>query len=105
MNDMFNLCRALKELNLSNFNTNNVTNMNRMFYSCSFLKELNISNFNNKNVTDWGFMFGYCSKMKLKRKLEIKITILGKKCFIYFKLLLIKLIINFYKIKLINKYK
>ena len=32
---MFYRCYSLKELNLSNFNTNNVTNMNYMFYACS----------------------------------------------------------------------
>ena len=32
---MFYGCSSLKELNLSNFNTNNVTNMNSMFSRCS----------------------------------------------------------------------
>ena len=32
---MFSRCSSLKELNLNNFNTNNVTDMNRMFYGCS----------------------------------------------------------------------
>ena len=35
MSYMFAGCSLLKELNLSNFNTNNVTNMNRMFDRCS----------------------------------------------------------------------
>ena len=35
MNDMFYGCSSLKELNLNNFNTNNVTNMFSMFYGCS----------------------------------------------------------------------
>ena len=34
MGDMFNECSSLKELNLSNFNTNNVTNMRYMFSGC-----------------------------------------------------------------------
>ena len=46
MSGMFSRCSSLKELNLSNFNTNNVTNMRYMFYECSSLKELNLSNFN-----------------------------------------------------------
>ena len=45
MNGMFDGCSSLKELNLSNFNTNNVTNMAFMFCRCSSLKELNLSNF------------------------------------------------------------
>ena len=32
---MFSVCSSLKELNLNNFNTNNVTYMNAMFYGCS----------------------------------------------------------------------
>ena len=35
MNSMFYECSSLKELNLKNFNTNNVTNMNSMFFGCS----------------------------------------------------------------------
>ena len=33
---MFSGCSSLKELNLSNFNTNNVTDMTDMFYECSY---------------------------------------------------------------------
>ena len=32
---MFNGCSSLEELNLSNFNTNNVINMINMFHGCS----------------------------------------------------------------------
>ena len=49
---MFYRCSSLKELNLSNFNTNNVTNMEYMFSECSSLKDLNLSNFNTNNVTN-----------------------------------------------------
>ena len=35
MSDMFSGCSSLKELNLNNFNTNNVTNMRYMFSKCS----------------------------------------------------------------------
>ena len=35
MESMFSGCSSLKELNLSNFNTNNVTNMVCMFSGCS----------------------------------------------------------------------
>ena len=39
---MFYKCSSLKEINLSNFNTNNVTNMSRMFYKCEKLTKNNI---------------------------------------------------------------
>ena len=35
MNNMFNYCNSLKELNINNFNTINVTNMDYMFSGCS----------------------------------------------------------------------
>ena len=43
--------------------------MSYMFYECSSLKELNLSNFNTVNVTDMSYMFYICSeqlKMKMK---------------------------------------
>ena len=49
---MFNWCSSLKELNLNNFNTNNVTDMEGMFCCCSSLIELNFNNFNTDNVTN-----------------------------------------------------
>jgi len=49
---MFRECSSLKELNFSNFNTNNVTDMSLMFSGCSSLKELNLNNFNTNNVSN-----------------------------------------------------
>ena len=39
---MFEGCSSLNNINLSNFNTNNVTNMEYMFYGCSSLNKNNI---------------------------------------------------------------
>ena len=58
---MFSGCSSLEELNLSNFNTNNVTNMVDMFCGCSSLKELNLTKFNNNNVINIRSMFYGCS--------------------------------------------
>ena len=35
--------KSFKELNINNFNTNNVTDMSDMFYKCLSLKELNLN--------------------------------------------------------------
>ena len=44
-----------------------------MFYECSSLKELNLSNFNTNNVNDMGYMFNGCSEqLKIKIKSEYK---------------------------------
>ena len=73
MNGMFSGCYSLKELNLNNFNTNNVTNMSCMFDGCSSLQELNLNNFNTNNVTDMNEMFSECLiELKLKIKSQFK---------------------------------
>ena len=69
MSYMFYGCSSLKELNLSNFNTNNVTDMESMFSRCSSLKELNLSNFNTNNVTVMKSMFFGCPE-KLKKRIR-----------------------------------
>ena len=73
MSWMFRGCSSLKELNLNNFNSNNVINMECMFYLCSSLKELNLNNFNTNNVTNMSGMFSKCSdQLKLKIKSQYK---------------------------------
>jgi len=51
MSYMFSQCSELKILNISNFITDNVTQMNYMFNECLSLKKLNISNFKTDKVT------------------------------------------------------
>ncbi len=63
MNWMFNNCSSLTTLDLSNFNTANVTDMNCMFSDCSSLTTLDLSNFNTANVKDMELMFYYCSSL------------------------------------------
>jgi len=63
MNNMFSGCSSLISLNLSNFNTDNVTNMSYMSYECSSLISLNLSNFNTYNVTNMSYMFYGCSSL------------------------------------------
>ena len=53
----------IESLDLSGFDTSNVTNMNDMFYTCSSLATLDISNFNISNVTDSYEIFGSCSSL------------------------------------------
>ena len=46
MSNMYSGCGTLEEINFSQFNTNNVTNMCYIFNDCKSLKALNLSNFN-----------------------------------------------------------
>ena len=63
MNYMFNSCKNLTTLDVSNFDTSNVTDMNYMFVYCGNLTTLDLSNFNTSKVTDMGNMFKYCEKL------------------------------------------
>ena len=60
---MFSGCSSLTNINLSNFNTNNVKDMSGMFYGCSSLTNINLSNFNTNNVKYMSFMFLGCKKL------------------------------------------
>ena len=62
-NYKFCYCSSLTNLNLSNFNTQNVINMNFMFCNCSSLTNLNLSNFNTQNSINMGGMFCDCSSL------------------------------------------
>jgi len=63
MYDMFRDCQSLKALDLSSFNTENVTEMNNLFMGCLSLESLNISSFNTKNVTDMSFLLSDCRSL------------------------------------------
>ena len=63
MSFMFEGCSALKSLDLTNFNTANVTNMSNMFKGCSALTSLDLTNFNTAKVTNMGNMFNGCSAL------------------------------------------
>ena len=63
MEKIFYWCSSLTNLNLSNFNTSNVTNMEYMFSGCSSLTSLDLSSFNTSNVTNMSSMFYGCSSL------------------------------------------
>ena len=63
MHGIFSYCLLLSSLDLSNFNTSQVINMNEMFYHCHSLTSLNLSNFNTSQVTSMTDMFSYCSSL------------------------------------------
>ena len=63
MYNMFNVCDSLASIEFGgNFDTSNVTNMRRMFCGCTNLTSLDLSNFNTSAVTDMSEMFGYSTK-------------------------------------------
>ena len=65
MECMFDCCSSLKGIKgIENLNTIKVTNMKSMFEGCKTLEYLNLSNFNTINVTDMKKMFAKCHKLK-----------------------------------------
>ena len=63
MNSMFQSCSALTTLDISKFNTSNVTNMSYMFEYCRSLTTLDVSNWDTSKVTDMNNMFYECKAL------------------------------------------
>ena len=61
MSKMFFGCSKISSLNLSNLITSSVEHMSHMFYGCSKLSSLNLSNFVTSNVVHMVSMFNGCS--------------------------------------------
>lgn len=60
---LFNSCSGLKSLDLSNWDTSNVTNMQSTFSNCSKLASLDVSGWDTSKVTTMAYMFYGCQKM------------------------------------------
>ena len=56
----FDACFYLTSIDLSKFDTRNVTNMSFMFCGCSRLTSIDLSGLDTSNVTDMGSMFSNC---------------------------------------------
>ncbi len=68
-NHMFNCCESLKIIDLSNFNTQNVTDICYMFRECKSLTNIDLSNFSTQNIKAMFYMrsmlFGCKSLIKV----------------------------------------
>lgn len=64
MSYMFGNCYNLTSLDLSNFNTSNVTDMSGMFSGCSQASSIDLSSFDTSKVTNMNSMFYGCLKLK-----------------------------------------
>lgn len=60
---MFHNCESLNYLDVSSFNTSNVTTTGGMFIDCKNLTSLDLSHFDTKNVTNMAMMFTNCRKL------------------------------------------
>jgi len=59
---LFSNFRA-EEIDLSNADTSDVTNMSDMFFRCANLRSLNVSSFDTSSVVNMGYMFTGCSSL------------------------------------------
>ena len=64
MNTMFYTMSSLKNIDVSGFNTTNVTDMYAMFDQTGVIEELNVSNFDTSKVTNMGYMFFSLAKVR-----------------------------------------
>ena len=60
---MFFNCGNITKIDLSSFNTKQVTNMNHMFGRCYNLKEIDLNNLNTEKVTDMSYLFSKCKNL------------------------------------------
>lgn len=63
MDYMFCACYSLTDVDLSNFDTGNVTSMRHMFDNCNSLTNLDLSGFDTSNVISMDNMFSNCSNL------------------------------------------
>lgn len=64
MSYMFRFCENLTSIDLSGWNTSNVTDMSAMFNLCTSLTTLDLSHFDTSNVTNMTGMFAGCKNLK-----------------------------------------
>jgi surface protein len=60
---MFYNCSSLTSLDVSSFDTHNVTDMGTMFGKCSSLTTLDLSSFDTSKVTKMDWMFYTCDAL------------------------------------------
>ena len=60
---MFCLCSSLEEVDVSHFNTTNVSNFTSMFTSCSSLKKIDLSKWDMSNATSTSSMLSSCDAL------------------------------------------
>ena len=63
-NCMFRDCTTITEIDLSNFDDSQLTQMKYMFRGCTSLKKIEMSNIKGYKVTDAGNLFSWCTKLE-----------------------------------------
>ena len=61
---MFSGCNNIKSIDLTLFDSSNVTNMSYMFSRCHYIEEINLDKIKTDNVVDMSYMFNKCINLK-----------------------------------------
>ena len=64
LSQMFRRCYAIEKLDLSSFDTSKTTDLNFMFNECKALKSINLSSFDTSSVTKMNGMFYECNALE-----------------------------------------
>ena len=84
---LFEKCYYFTEIDLSNFDSSQVTSMYKMFHLCSILISLNLSNLNTSNVEIMDSLFYGCKSLDSLDLSQI-VTSSLRQCFIHFVIVL-----------------
>ena len=60
---MFSKCKHISKIDLSSFDSKNITNMSYMFSDCSNLTNVNLTSLRAENVTDVSYIFSNCTNL------------------------------------------
>ena len=71
------LCKNLKNLDLSSYDSKKVNDISGMFYDCNSLKDINLSSFNPANLSNFQYIFTKCNNLFHNLK-DILILLLEK---------------------------
>ena len=64
-NSMFQGCSLITEIDLSNFDSNNVGNIDYMFYGCTSLKSIKFGNFKTSKLKIMEYVFQNCLSLEI----------------------------------------
>ena len=64
MSNTFSHCELLTSIDVSKWNTSKVTNMEGMFVDCNLLASVDVSKWNTSKVTDMASMFSICGALR-----------------------------------------
>ena len=71
MENMFCFCDKLKNIiGIENLDVSKLKNANSMFYMCENLVELDLTNWNTTSLENMSFMFYNCSNLKIIKNIE-----------------------------------